>query len=191
MKPFDWWKECVKIFLIHVYQFSFLNISNTYKVFSNYFRLHGILSIFCFFIGCEDAVFLYCWVLNIYSIMKYMKCLKIMFSQGTISFSHTFREKFSLRYNNLSEVTSWWLSPAWHFMVVSCKQIKSHEGNWSDFMPARRSPQYHVNTPLEHNIGVKALSDDFNRETTWNSKSWQSPFKLKCCLCNKNCSWCI
>ena len=122
-------RNVLKIVLIHVYQFSFLTISNIYRIFSNYFRLCWILSIFCFFIEWKDAVFLCCWVV-VYSIMKYMKCLKITFSKGTISFSHTctFQEKFSLRYNNLGELTLWWLAQVWHFMVVSCKQIKSHEG---------------------------------------------------------------
>ena len=77
---------------------------------------------------------------------------------------------------------SWW---------YHVNKLRAMMGNWSELAPAQRSPQYHVNTPLEHNIGVKALSDDFNTETAWNSKSWKSPFKLKCCLCNKNCSWCI
>ena len=38
-------------------------------------------------------------------------------------------------------------------------------GNWNELTPARRPPQYHVNTPLGHNIGVKAPGDDFNTET--------------------------
>ena len=35
--------------------------------------------------------------------------------------------KFSPRYKNRGELTPGWLAPAWHFVVVSCKQIKSHE----------------------------------------------------------------
>ena len=35
--------------------------------------------------------------------------------------------KFSPRYNNRGELTPGWLSPAWHFVVVSCKQMWSHE----------------------------------------------------------------
>ena len=31
--------------------------------------------------------------------------------------------KFSPRYKNWGELTSGWLAPAWHFVVVSCKQI--------------------------------------------------------------------
>ena len=31
--------------------------------------------------------------------------------------------KFSPRYKNRSELTPGWLAPAWHFVVVSCKQI--------------------------------------------------------------------
>ena len=31
--------------------------------------------------------------------------------------------KFSPRYNNRGELTPGWLAPAWHFVVVSCKQI--------------------------------------------------------------------
>jgi len=34
---------------------------------------------------------------------------------------------FSLRYNNRDEHTPGWLAPAWHLVVVSCKQIQSHE----------------------------------------------------------------
>ena len=35
--------------------------------------------------------------------------------------------KFSPRYKNRGELTPGWHAPAWHFVVVSCKQIKSHE----------------------------------------------------------------
>ena len=35
--------------------------------------------------------------------------------------------KFSLRYNNRGELTPVWLVPVWHFVVVSCRQIQSHE----------------------------------------------------------------
>ena len=35
--------------------------------------------------------------------------------------------KFSLRYNNRSELTLGWLVPAWNFVVAPCKQIESHE----------------------------------------------------------------
>ena len=35
--------------------------------------------------------------------------------------------KFSLQDNNWGEHTPGWLSPAWHLVVVSCKQIQSHE----------------------------------------------------------------
>ena len=35
--------------------------------------------------------------------------------------------KFSPRYKNRGELTLGWLAPAWHFVVVSCKQIHSHE----------------------------------------------------------------
>ena len=31
--------------------------------------------------------------------------------------------KFSPRYNNRGELTPGWLAPAWHFVVVSCKQM--------------------------------------------------------------------
>ena len=31
--------------------------------------------------------------------------------------------KFSPRYKNRGELTPGWLAPAWHFVVVSCKQI--------------------------------------------------------------------
>ena len=31
--------------------------------------------------------------------------------------------KFSLRYNNWGDITPEWLAPAWHFVVISCKQI--------------------------------------------------------------------
>ena len=31
--------------------------------------------------------------------------------------------KFSLRYNNQGELMLRWLAPAWHFVVVSCKQM--------------------------------------------------------------------
>ena len=31
--------------------------------------------------------------------------------------------KFSPRWNNRDELTTGWLSPAWHFVVVSCKQM--------------------------------------------------------------------
>ena len=31
--------------------------------------------------------------------------------------------KFSPRYKNRGELTPGWLAPAWHFMVVSCKQM--------------------------------------------------------------------
>ena len=34
---------------------------------------------------------------------------------------------FSLRYKNRGELTPGWLALAWHFVVVSCKQLKSHE----------------------------------------------------------------
>ena len=35
--------------------------------------------------------------------------------------------KFSPRCKNRGELTPGWLAPAWHFVVVSCKQIWSHE----------------------------------------------------------------
>ena len=35
--------------------------------------------------------------------------------------------KFSPWYNNWGELTPGWLAPAWHFVVVSCKQMLSHE----------------------------------------------------------------
>ena len=35
--------------------------------------------------------------------------------------------KFSPRYKNRGELTPGWLAPAWRFVVVSCKQIWSHE----------------------------------------------------------------
>ena len=35
--------------------------------------------------------------------------------------------KFSPRYNNRGEITLGWLASAWHFVVVSCKQMQSHE----------------------------------------------------------------
>ena len=34
---------------------------------------------------------------------------------------------FSPRYNNRGELPPGWLAPAWHFVVISCKQMKSHE----------------------------------------------------------------
>ena len=45
-----------------------------------------------------------------------------------LAYMYFSREILSLRYNNLGELTLWWLAPVWRFMVVSCKQIKSHEG---------------------------------------------------------------
>ena len=41
--------------------------------------------------------------------------------------------KFSLRYNNWGELTPVWLAPAWHFVMVSCKQLQSHwrESEWT------------------------------------------------------------
>ena len=50
-------------------------------------------------------------------------------------------------------------------MLYHVNNLRTIRGNWSELAPAQRSPQYHVNTPSEHNIGVKALSDDFNTET--------------------------
>ena len=50
------------------------------------------------------------------------------------------------------------------------------EGNQSELGPTRKSPWSHVNTPLEHRLGVKAPSDDFNTEFTW--KSWNIMRKL-------------
>ena len=43
--------------------------------------------------------------------------------------------KFSPWYKNRSEFTLGWLAPAWHFVVVSCKQIKSpeREPEWTCF----------------------------------------------------------
>ena len=35
--------------------------------------------------------------------------------------------KFSPWYKNRGELTPGWFAPAWHFVVVSCKKIKSHE----------------------------------------------------------------
>ena len=35
--------------------------------------------------------------------------------------------KFSPRSNNRGELTTGWLAPAWRFVAVSCKQMKSHE----------------------------------------------------------------
>ena len=35
--------------------------------------------------------------------------------------------KFSPLYSNRGELTPGWLSPAWHFLLVSCKRKKSHE----------------------------------------------------------------
>ena len=35
--------------------------------------------------------------------------------------------KFSPRYKNQGELTPGWLATTWHFVVVSCKQIQSHE----------------------------------------------------------------
>ena len=55
-----------------------------------------------------------------------------------------------------------WYDISWWYYV---NKLRAMRGNWSELTPARRPPQYHVNTPLEHNIGVKAPSDDFNTET--------------------------
>ena len=51
---------------------------------------------------------------------------------------------------------SWW---------YHVNKLRAMRGNWSELTPAQRSPQYHVNTPLEHNIGVKVISDNLNTET--------------------------
>ena len=60
--------------------------------------------------------------------------------------------KFSPRFENRGELTPGWLAPAWHFVVVSCKQIQSHEREpeWTRFeakvaplsckQPLRRTP---------------------------------------------------
>ena len=55
-----------------------------------------------------------------------------------------------------------WYDISWWYHV---NKLRAMRGNWSELTPARRPPQYHVNTPLGHNIGVKAPSDDFNTET--------------------------
>ena len=34
--------------------------------------------------------------------------------------------KFSLQYNNWGELTPVWLAPAWHFVIVLCKQLQGH-----------------------------------------------------------------
>ena len=39
----------------------------------------------------------------------------------------SYRSEISPRYKNRGELTPGWLAPAWHFVVVSCKQIYSHE----------------------------------------------------------------
>ena len=69
MKPFDWWKECVKIFLILVYKFSFLHISNTYRIFN---RTEYILYVLIFHRVKRCCIFIFTyaerWVL-IYSII--------------------------------------------------------------------------------------------------------------------------
>ena len=60
--------------------------------------------------------------------------------------------KFSLRENNRGELTTVWLAPTWHFVVVSCKQIQSNKKKpgltraGAKVAPARR----HVNTRLPH-----------------------------------------
>ena len=54
--------------------------------------------------------------------------------------------RFSPRYNNRGELKPRWLAPAWHFVVVSCKQMQSHERDRSELTPARESPRCHVNS---------------------------------------------
>ena len=51
------------------------------------------------------------------------------------------RVKFSPQYKNRGELTLGWLTPAWHFVVVSCKQIYSYEGEpeWA-FSGAKVAP---------------------------------------------------
>ena len=66
----------------------------------------------------------------------------------TIARFHT-GVKFSPRYNNRGELTPGWLVLAWHFVVVSCKQNRAMRGNWSELAPVQKSPQCHVNTPLQ------------------------------------------
>ena len=60
--------------------------------------------------------------------------------------------KFSLRENNRGELTTVWLAPTWHFVVVSRKQIQSNNKEpgltraGAKVAPAR----CHENTRLPH-----------------------------------------
>ena len=56
--------------------------------------------------------------------------------------------KFLLWYNNSGELTQGWLAPGWYFVVVSCKQMQSHEREpeWTRSR-AKVVSEYHVNTP--------------------------------------------
>ena len=57
--------------------------------------------------------------------------------------------KFLPGNNNRGELTPRWLAPAWHFVVVSCKQMQSHEREpkWTR-SGAKVATPCHVNTPL-------------------------------------------
>ena len=56
--------------------------------------------------------------------------------------------KISPRHNNRGELTPGWLAPAWHFVVVSWKQVKSHEREPERTHAGAKSPQCHVNPPI-------------------------------------------
>ena len=68
------------------------------------------------------------WVSYWHGFFDFLSCLH---SDRVVSYLVTFIDtvarfrtgvKFSPRYNNQGELTPGWLSPAWHFVLVSCKQ---------------------------------------------------------------------
>ena len=71
--------------------------------------------------------------------------------------------KFSPRYKNQGELTPGWLAPAWHFVVVSHKQIESHkrEPEWT------RSGAKVAPVSCKHPLSRKNDGDEENSVAPW------------------------
>ena len=92
--------------------------------------------------------------------------------------------KFLPRYNNRGELTPGWLAPAWHFLVVSCKQIQSHEREPEWTRAGVKVAAASCKHPLTLGPVPVVCCNGWQGYTwikTW--KSWARFFKFQCNAC--------
>ena len=80
--------------------------------------------------------------------------------------------KISLRHKNRSELAPVWLASAWHFVLVSCKRIQSHE----------REPEW-----IRAGMKVAPISC---KHPLRQVRAWLRCFTVGLCYASWNLSWC-